>query len=444
MEKVRRKNSRHYIDNMSIKNSFVFYALISLVIGIVIGVISITLVDDYRINLNYKYEDMTTRYDIPENGSFTAKYKKDQTEYTIYNASEKEVCNFVVDYQKERPVQEYIYPNHVSYIEVSPKFTKHDRIVDSALGVVNIVTIPIVLSISMILCVTIFVNRKLVRPIKLLTNAYRKVENNELDFTLPYPYKDEMGRLCLAFEKMKNCLYQNNQKMIRQFTEQRRLNAAFSHDLRTPLTILKGHTTMLLSFIPKGLVSQQEVLDELSTVRNNVERLEKYVSAMTNLYRLEDIEIEKENINFDFLLKTLSNTTEMLCSDIEYTIKTNCNKQQTLFINLEIIIQIYENLLSNSIRYAKSMIAIDVNKQEEFLLITVSDDGCGFKSTDIERVTLPFYKPSQDTTSEHLGLGLNICKILCERHGGTIKISNNHKGGACVTACIKIAYVDEK
>lgn len=67
MEKVRRKNSRHYIDNMSIKNSFVFYALISLVIGIVIGVISITLVDDYRINLNYKYEDMTTRYDIPEN-----------------------------------------------------------------------------------------------------------------------------------------------------------------------------------------------------------------------------------------------------------------------------------------------------------------------------------------------------------------------------------------
>lgn len=89
------------------------------------------------------------------------------------------------------------------------------------------------------------------------------------------------------------------------------------------------------------------------------------------------------------------------------------------------------------------MIAIDINKQEEFLLITVSDDGCGFKSTDIERVTLPFYKTSQDTTSEHLGLGLNICKILCERHGGTIKISNNHKGGACVTACIKIAYVDE-
>ena len=253
-----------------------------------------------------------------------------------------------------------------------------------------------------------------------------------------------MGKLCLAFEKMKNCLYQNNQKMIRQFAEQRRLNAAFSHDLRTPLTLLKGHTTMLLSFIPKGLVSQQEVIDELSTMRKNVERLEKYVNAMTNLYRLEDIEIEKETINFNLLLKALSDTTELLCTDIKYSIKTSCNNNENLFINLDIVVQIYENLLSNSIRYANSMIDIDISMKKQYLLISVSDDGCGFKDSDIERVTLPFYKSSQDTTTEHLGLGLNICKILCERHGGTLKIANNDKVGACVTAWIKIIDVDEK
>ena len=92
---------------------------------------------------------------------------------------------------------------------------------------INIATIPVILSFSMMLCVTIFIKRKLARPIKLLTNAYSKIENKELDFTLYYPYKDEMGKLCLAFEKMKNCLYQNNQKMIRQFAEQRRLNLLF-------------------------------------------------------------------------------------------------------------------------------------------------------------------------------------------------------------------------
>ena len=65
----------------------------------------------------------------------------------------------MLDYQKERPVQEYVYPNHVSYIEVSPNFTKQDRIVDTTLGMINIATIPVILSFSMILCVTIFIKQ---------------------------------------------------------------------------------------------------------------------------------------------------------------------------------------------------------------------------------------------------------------------------------------------
>ena len=76
MEKIREKKLVYYIENRSIKISFILYALISLVVGITISVTAIALVDNYRMNLNYKYEDMTTRYDIPENGSFIAKYNK--------------------------------------------------------------------------------------------------------------------------------------------------------------------------------------------------------------------------------------------------------------------------------------------------------------------------------------------------------------------------------
>ena len=134
---------------------------------------------------------------------------------------------------------------------------------DSALGVVNIVTIPIVLSISMILCVTIFVNRKLVRPIKLLTNAYRKVENNELDFTLPYPYKDEMGRLCLAFEKMKNCLYQNNQERLEKLMI----------DTQKQLDVIERK--MLIGDNRRQLIEQYTNLEHLD--RETVEKLIDYV-----------------------------------------------------------------------------------------------------------------------------------------------------------------------
>lgn len=403
--------------------TFVLYALFSLLIGIIICILLISMVDRYRINLNYKYENLSTRYDIPENGSFTATYSNDQTKYTIFDTKGNEICKFNVDYQKERPVHEYVYPNHVSYIEVLPNFTNRDRLIDSALGSLNIAIIPIVLSISMICCVTFFYKKKLSKPIKLLTNAYHKIEANDLDFTLSYPLNDEMGKLCHAFEKMKDCLSKNNETMFRQFAEQRRLNAAFSHDLRTPLTLLKGHATMLLSFIPKGLVSQQEILDEISVMSKNISRLEKYVNAMTNLYRLEDIDIPRQQITFHSLIDNFNNTAEALCYDKHFSITTSGNNI-TLFINLDTVMQIYENLLSNSIRYAKSDIAISVVIENDNLVISVSDDGCGFKNIDIEKATLPFYKSSKDIATEHLGLGLNISKILSERHGGNIQIAN--------------------
>lgn len=205
--------------------------------------------------------------------------------------------------------------------------------------------------------------------------------------------------------------------------------------IRTPLTLLKGHATMLLSFIPKGLVSQEEILDEISVMSKNVSRLEKYVNAMTNLYRLEDIDIPRQQITFHALIDNFNNTAEALCYDKHFSITTS-GDNITLFINLNTVMQIYENLLSNSIRYAKSDIDISVVIENNNLVISVSDDGCGFKNIDIEKATLPFYKSSKDISTEHLGLGLNISKILSERHGGNIQIANNEAGGACVTVKI--------
>ena len=96
---------------------------------------------------------------------------------------------------------------------------------------------------------------------------------------------------------------------------------------------------------------------------------------------------------------------------------------------------IYENLLSNSIRYAKSDIAISVVIENNNLVISVSDDGCGFKNIEIEKATLPFYKSSKDISTD-IWVRLNISKILSERHGGNIQIANNKAGGACVTVKI--------
>ena len=91
MEKLKRSRWFNRLNSMSIRMSFVLYALFSLLIGIIICILLISMVDKYRINLNYKYENMSTRYDIPENGSFTAAYSNDQTKYTIFDTKGNEI-----------------------------------------------------------------------------------------------------------------------------------------------------------------------------------------------------------------------------------------------------------------------------------------------------------------------------------------------------------------
>ena len=151
--------------------------------------------------------------------------------------------------------------------------------------------------------------------------------------------------------------------------------------------------------------------------------------------KFEDIEISRQRITFYSFIDSLNDTAELLCCDKHFSITTN-GENVAIFINLDAVMQIYENLLSNSIRYAKNDIVISVVIKNTDLVISVSDDGCGFRNSDIGKATLPFYKLSKDISTEHLGLGLNICKILCERHGGKIQIANNKAGGACVTVKI--------
>ena len=102
-------------------------------------------------------------------------------------------------------------------------------------------------------------------------------------------------------------------------------------------------------------------------------------------------------------------------------------------MDLEIVLQICENLLANAIRYAKSSVEIACRRKNRYLEISVSDDGKGFDEKATRIATDPFYTTENKSEGEHFGLGLNICKILCSRHGGSIILKNLKSGGACVT-----------
>ena len=285
-----------------------------------------------------------------------------------------------------------------------------------------------------ILAGIVFYRSKIKKPLMLLTMSASRITANDLDFSITYNKNDEMGLLCKAFEKMRSALENNNREMWRQMNERRKLNAAFSHDLRTPLTVIEGHLGILQKYTPQGKISADDIMQTYATMAGQIERLKNYASSMNTLQRLEDIPIVRKQLVANSFTARLNDTAKLICGSKTLSISDKITVE-SISVDPEIVMQVFENLLSNATRYAKTSISIQYAVDKEIFSITVTDDGKGFDDIALKSATNPFYTTAKlSDTVQHLGLGLNICKILCERHNGNIMLSNNIKMGASVTA----------
>ena len=106
------------------------------------------------------------------------------------------------------------------------------------------------------------------------------------------------------------------------------------------------------------------------------------------------------------------------------------------------ILQVCNNLISNAVRYAKTTVTLSFSLQDNFFVLSVSDDGKGVDKNSLRKATAPYYT-EETRHSEHFGLGLYICKLLFEQHGGYLKI-NNISTGLKLTAFFKYQSVDKK
>ena len=242
--------------------------------------------------------------------------------------------------------------------------------------------------------------------------------------------------LCSSFEKMRSELEKNNYEMWRQIEERKKLSAAFSHDLRTPLTILEGYLDILKKYAPDEKDNSNDIMDTYLTMSKQIDRLKNYVSSMSKLQKLEDISIEIKEVQTEEFIESLK--------DIAYIIGKNKKiefdnevESSTIFIDSEIVVEVFENIMSNAIRYADSEIIIKCKSENNSFSISIEDDGKGFDGNALKKATDPFFTTEAKESGQHFGLGLNICKILCERHNGKLIFNNKEKNGAIITMIFK-------
>ena len=281
----------------------------------------------------------------------------------------------------------------------------------------------------------VYYRKKLREPITQLQNGVERIQEDNLDFHIEYDGDDELGRLCCSMEKMRRELRQKHKALWESLEQRKLLNASVSHDLRTPITVLKGYLDYLEKNIPQDKLTEDMLLDTVSSMQGAVNRLELYVESVRDIEKIENIEIEKRSENVKLLLNELRSNVLQLAGNKEIIISNDITVDK-IQIDKGVFFRILENLLQNALRYAEKQVSINLSREKDFLTLTVKDDGKGFSAADLEKATTVFY--SNDKEKQHFGIGLSVCKILCEKHGGLLYVGNQKEKGACVTAKLKI------
>ena len=280
----------------------------------------------------------------------------------------------------------------------------------------------------------VYYRKKLREPITQLQNGVERIQEDNLDFHIEYDGDDELGRLCCSMEKMRRELRQKHKALWESLEQRKLLNASVSHDLRTPITVLKGYLDYLEKNIPQDKLTEDMLLDTVSSMQGAVNRLELYVESVRDIEKIENIEIEKRSENVKLLLNELRSNVRQLAGNKEIIISNDIAVDK-IQIDKGVFFRILENLLQNALRYAEKQVSINLSHKKDFLILTVKDDGKGFSAADLEKATTVFY--SNDKEKQHFGIGLSVCKILCEKHGGLLYVGNQKEKGACVTAKLK-------
>lgn len=293
--------------------------------------------------------------------------------------------------------------------------------------------------LSVFLVLDRFYRRRLKKPLEILKDSAEKIGRRDLDFYVEYGQEDEMGQLCDAFEQMRLQLRDNNQMMWKMIEEQKQIRAAFSHDLRTPLSVLKGYVEYLSRYYPDERLSKEKVIEILKELSEQTQRIENFADTMKKINRLDEREVDQKLIDSATILKKSETILSTLSEKYgkTYSIQETI-QQKEVKLDFDIYLEILENIAANAMRYAKKGIWLKLLDIESWLYMNVYDDGIGFSKEALKSARRPFYHELDESEGDHYGMGLYLCDNLCKKHGGKLSIGNQGVGGAVVKAQFRI------
>ena len=222
--------------------------------------------------------------------------------------------------------------------------------------------------------------------------------------------------------------------IIRDMTNEHNLDqmkkdfiANVSHELRTPIALLQGYTESIVD----GVVTEpDEIHESLAIVLDESKRLNRLVNELLNVARMdaEGLSVEKETQPICDLLNKMRIKYRQQATDLELNMQFEVNNQQLWDYDMDRMDQVLTNLIDNASRYTQpgDTISVTTDEDNRYNILRIADTGTGIAPEHLQQVFDRFYKvdASRKRGKQGTGLGLFICKMIIEEHGGTIEVES--------------------
>lgn len=276
-------------------------------------------------------------------------------------------------------------------------------------------------------CISVWVYRGLVTPVRKLKEATHNIAEGNLDFTLQSNRHDEIGELINDFEVMRKRLRDSAEEKIQNDKESRELISNISHDLKTPMTAIKGYVEGIMD----GIADTPEKMDRyVRTIYNKTVDMDKLINELT-LYSKIDANKIPYNFNkinvaqyFEDCVSELK--VELDSRNIELGYFNYADKSSVIIADPEQLKRVINNIISNSVKYMssdrKGIINIRISDVDDFVQFEIEDNGKGIAQKDVQYIFDRFYRTdaSRNSAQGGSGIGLSIVKKIISDHGGQI------------------------
>ena len=276
------------------------------------------------------------------------------------------------------------------------------------------------------LSVGLWIYRSIAVPLVKLRKATQNIKEGNLDFVLEVEGKDEFSQLCQDFEEMRKRLKESTEEKILMDKENKELISNISHDLKTPITAVKGYVEGIMD----GVADTPEKMDRyVRTIYNKTNEMDHLINELTFYSKIDTNRIpytfSKLNVEDYFSDCAEELGLEMETRGIELVYANYVEKGVQVIADGEQIRRVIHNIVSNAIKYMekpRGIIQLRVKDVGDFIQVEIEDNGKGIAAKDLPYIFDRFYRTdvSRNSSKGGSGIGLSIVKKIMEDHGGKV------------------------